>query len=379
MMCSPKPTSAYIHVPFCEHRCGYCNFTVVASNSHLVEPYLLALEKELSWLGEPPTVHTFFLGGGTPTELDSRDLERLLDLVRSRFCLGEISEFTVEANPNDLAQEKVQILSNAGVNRVSIGAQSFHSRKLKTLERRHRGDDIRRAVDIVRTVISNVSLDLIFAIPGESLEQWQNDLDEALALQPSHISTYGLTFERGTRFWSRRSKGTLLETDEELQRQMYAGSIDRIVSAGFEHYEVSNFARPGFRCAHNEVYWLGGSYYAAGPGAARYVDGWRETNHKSTWTWMKRLQANESPVSFRERLSPEDRARERFVFGMRRLEGIDRDEFANETGFDVTDMFGDALERHLRQRAIVAEGRRLRLSSEGLFVSDAIWPDFLVA
>lgn len=371
------PRAAYIHVPFCRHRCGYCNFTVIAGRDDLIERYLHGLQLELSALGHPHEVDTLFLGGGTPTHLPPAQLEQLLETARRWFPLAAGGELSIEANPADLDAARVEVLSSQGVTRVSLGAQSFNADKLRLLERDHRPEDIARSVELARSAVQSVSLDLIFGAPGERLSAWRDDLSAAFALEPDHVSTYGLTYERGTQFWTRKLKGELSTLDEELERDMYAVAIDTLTAAGFEHYEVSNFARLGHRCRHNEVYWAAKSYYAAGPGAARYVDGRREVNHRSTWTWMKRLLAGESPVADSEELSAEDRAREAFVLGLRRIEGIDQASYEEQTGFELQSLAGRELQRHLALGTLEASGGRIRLTREGLFVSDAIWPDFL--
>jgi oxygen-independent coproporphyrinogen-3 oxidase len=374
-----EPRSAYVHVPFCAHRCGYCNFTLIAHRPDLVDRYLLALERELSGLGSPQPVETLFLGGGTPTYLSAAHLERLLKIVLAWFRPVQGHEFSVEANPSGLDADRLDVLAEHGVTRLSLGAQSFNEGKLRVLERDHAPAEIAAGVALARSRLKSVSIDLIFAAPGETLEVWQQDLEAALRLAPDHLSTYGLTYERGAAFWSRRRRGDLAQLDEELERSMYAEAIDRLAVAGFEHYEVSNFASPGHRCRHNEVYWAGLPYYAAGPGAARYVAGRREVNHRSTTTWMGRVLAGKSPVAEAEELSPEDRAREMLVLGLRRLEGISREVFARSTGFDVEQLVGGALSRHLSHGLLENSGDRLRLTRAGLFVSDAIWPDFLRA
>jgi oxygen-independent coproporphyrinogen-3 oxidase len=338
---------------------------------------LEALERELSWLTAPREVHTLFVGGGTPTHLPPKQLERLLALVRRWFVLVPGGEFSVEANPVDLDESKSQILAEGGVTRVSLGAQSFDPGKLDLLERDHRAAEIERAFANARRFVQSVSLDLIFGVPGESPADWRRDLAAALALRPDHVSTYGLTFEKGASFWSRLSRGELLRVAEETDRRMYEIAIDTLTSAGFEHYEVSNFARPGHRCRHNEVYWTGSSYFAAGPGASRFLDGRRETNHRSTTTYIARVLAGQSPVAESEQLAPEDAARERLVFALRRLEGIDDGQFGVQTGFTVEQLGGDALPRLIEQGLLEVSDHRLRLTRTGLMVSDAIWPKFL--
>ncbi len=371
------PPSAYVHVPFCARRCGYCNFSVVAGRGDLVPQYLAALERELAGMGQPRDVASLYLGGGTPTQLALRELERLLELVRRWFRPLEGAEVTLEANPADVKAELVTMLVRYGVNRVSLGAQSLRAGKLRVLERDHNPNDVRRAVDLLRPHIPSVSLDLIFASPGERLEDWAGDVQAALRLAPDHLSTYGLTIERGTTFYGRWMRGQLQRPDEETEAAMYELAVDAICAAGFEHYEVSNFARPGFRSRHNEAYWTGRDYLAAGPGAARYVGGCREVNHRSTFTWMARLFAGQSPVAEREQLEPEDRAREALVLGLRRLEGVDRHAFAQRTGFELDMLAGPSLRQHVQWGFLSDDGRRVRLTRRGLLVSDSLWPEYL--
>lgn len=371
------PRAAYIHVPFCAHRCGYCNFTLVAGRDDLVEAYLVALARELAWLAGPHELDTLFIGGGTPTHLPPPALERLLTLLRQNFVLAANYEFSVEANPADVTPELVSLLARHGVTRLSLGVQSFDAAKLRLLERDHTPDAARRACELARSALPSVSLDLIFGVPGETPAVWQADLAEALGTGCDHLSTYGLTFERGTSFWSRLQHGVLPRVDEETERQLYATAIDTLVAAGFGHYEVSNFARPGHRCRHNETYWRGDPYFAAGPGAARYIDGRREMNHRSTTTWLKRVLAGDSPVAESETLPPEDRAREQLVFGLRQLAGVERRSFEARTGYRIDDLISLPLARFVAAGILRDDGARIQLTREGLFVSDALWPHFL--
>lgn len=389
------PRAAYIHVPFCRHRCGYCNFTLVAGRDDLIEDYLRAIELELFGLEtareynapaglvvddahlSPRQVDTLYFGGGTPTYLRPAQLRRLATVVLDRYPLASGYEWTVEANPIDIDEPMVETLAALGVTRVSIGGQSFQPEKLKLLERDHLPRHIERAVRLVRAANMQVALDLIFAAPGETLEQWAMDLQMAISLAPDHVSTYGLTFERGTTFWSRRLRSSLEEVAEDLQREMYELAIERLTTVRFEHYEISNFARPGYRSRHNQVYWSGDGYFAAGPGATRYVNGVRETNHRSTTTYIKRVLAGISPVAEREELSPEARARELLVFGLRRIEGISRGEFAKHTGYELDRLVDAPLRKFVNLGLLNDDGERIKLTPAGLFVSDAIWPEML--
>jgi oxygen-independent coproporphyrinogen-3 oxidase len=376
-MSSLTPRSAYIHVPFCKHRCGYCDFAIITGRDDLIEPFLKALATELSWLGQPRPVDTLYFGGGTPSYLDARRLEELCDLVLRWHPLADGREWTIEANPESLTVDRVRVMADGGATRLSLGVQSLDGAKLRVLDREHCREDVVRSMGIARRAGLQVSLDLMFAAPGETLDVWRQDLRAAIELEPDHISTYGLTWEPGTAFTVRRDKGELRTLDEELERAMYAEAIDMLTSSGFEHYEVSNFARPGRRSRHNEVYWAGNEYFAAGPGAARYVGGVRETNHRSTTTYLKRVLAGESPVADREQLNDEQRARERLVLGLRRIEGVERAAFAAAAGYSVDELAGPAVSKFSELGLLSDDGGRVKLTREGLFVSDALWPELL--
>lgn len=372
-----EPRAAYVHVPFCAHRCGYCDFTLVARRDDLIEDYLRALGIELRSLESPRRVETLFFGGGTPTHPAPEQLAGLLRLVREWLPPADCCEFSVEANPGDLDETKLEILAEAGVNRLSLGVQSFEAADLEILERNHRAEEIVAVVSRLKRRFENFSLDLIFGVPGQTLASWRKTLRRAIDLGPTHVSTYGLTFEQGTAFWLRREKGELLPSPEERERDMYATAMDDLGAAGYEQYEISSFARPGFRCRHNEVYWRGLPYFAFGPGAARYVEGRRETNVRSVHGWLKRMFAGESPVGEAEELSPEDRARELAVLGLRRTDGVDRESFLSDTGFRLEDLAAPALEKHLQAGWLEEAGSSVRLTREGRFVADHVVIDFL--
>lgn len=375
-MCN-SPRAVYIHVPFCRHRCGYCNFTVVAGRDDLQSGYLEALETELQSLAEPREVDTIYVGGGTPTELTVPHLQQLCQLIKCWFIPTPGCEWSIEANPFALTRDKLELLATAGVNRISLGVQSFDSQKLTILERDHRATDIVESYRRCRDSVPAVSLDLIFAVPQETPVQWRDDLECAMQLRPEHLSVYGLTFEKGARFWSELARGRWSEVDEERQRAMYQLAIELLTRAGWEHYEISNFARTGHRCRHNEVYWTGREYYGFGPGAARYVGGRRETNHRSTFTYIRRAQTRQSLVAESEVLTAEDQARERLVFGLRMLEGIDRSQFSTATGFSVDQLVAEPLGRFVDWGLLDDDGQRIRLTGEGLLISDSLWPEFL--
>jgi oxygen-independent coproporphyrinogen-3 oxidase len=366
------PRAAYVHVPFCAHHCGYCDFAVAVGQDHQIELYLDALAAELATLGSPQPVRALFLGGGTPTHLSPAQLERLLAAVLRWLPPEEGHEFSVEANPDTLDAERVAVLAGHGVTRVSVGAQSFHPHLLRALDRRHAPEEVPAAVERVRQRIPQVSLDLIFGVPGQTEAEWRADLAQALALGPDHVSTYGLTYEKGTALWKARQRGGVRPLGEEEELALYAAAIDTLEAAGFEHYEISSFARPGRRCRHNQVYWANEAYFGFGMGAARYVHGRRELNTRDLRAYVRRALSGEPTAFQSEVLPPEERARETMALGLRRAEGIDRAAFRAQTGYDLDVVAGDALPPLVEQGLLRDDGARVCLTRRGKYVADAV-------
>jgi oxygen-independent coproporphyrinogen-3 oxidase len=369
------PRAAYIHVPFCAHHCGYCDFAVATGHDPFIELYLDALEAELSTLRTPQSVSTVYLGGGTPTHLNAEQLARFLRSIRRWLVLLPGFELSIEANPATLAAEKIDVLAEFGVNRVSLGAQSFSPRLLRVLERDHQPSDVPIAVEIIKGRIGQVSLDLIFGVPGETLRDWQTDLDYALSLKPDHISTYGLTYEKGTRLWKQRERGEIEPLDDERELVLYKNGIDTLTAAGFEHYEISNFARPGRRSRHNEVYWANEAYFGFGMGAVRYVHGQRALNTRDLREYIRRCLAGESPVFQSEQLPPQERARETMAVQLRRSEGIQCPRFLEQTGFELDAIAGEAIERNVTRGLLEINGDNVRMTRQGKYVADAVIRD----
>ncbi len=367
-----EPRSAYIHVPFCAHHCGYCDFAVAVGKDHRIDAYLDALEIELAALGSPRPIDTLFFGGGTPTYMPIRALERLLKLVQTWLPLNAGHEFAVEANPGGLDRAKVQLLADFGVNRLSLGAQSFQPTLLHILERDHAPDDVARVVDFVQPIIANYSIDLIFGVPTQTIDQWQNDMSRAIALAPMHFATYGLTYEKGTRLWKQREKGDVHALDEETEYRFYTAAMDTLSAHGFEHYEISNFARPGYQCRHNHVYWANHAHYGFGVGAARYVEGVRDLNTRDFHAYIQRLQAGQSPTFQSERLEPRDRAFETIAVQLRRAIGIDRQQYSEQTGFALDELVGGMLDDLCGHELLTDDGRSVRLTRSGKCVADAV-------
>jgi oxygen-independent coproporphyrinogen-3 oxidase len=304
--------------------------------------------------------------------LSAADLDRLLSSVLRWLPLQPGGEFSIEANPDTLTPERVAVLADHGVTRVSLGAQSFHPPLLQVLEREHVPAQVPRAVERVRRHISQVSLDLIFAVPGQTEAQWREDLHRALALEPDHLSTYGLTYEKGTRLWKQREQGGLKPLSEEAELALYATAIDTLEEAGFEHYEISSFARPGRRCRHNQVYWANYAYFGFGMGAARYVLGRRELNTRHLHGYLTRVLSGQSAAFQAEELEPRERAYETLALQLRRADGIERPGFSVQTGFDLDALAGEAIARHVEQGFLQDDGERVALTRQGKYVADAV-------
>ncbi|QEG41211.1 radical SAM family heme chaperone HemW [Roseimaritima ulvae] len=370
--CWEPPTAAYVHVPFCRHRCGYCNFSVVAGRDDLAEAFLRSLQWELSQLGEARDIETLFIGGGTPTHLPPEWLERMLTLVGQWLRLPQDGEFSVEANPRDIDRERLDVLRAHGVNRISLGVQSFDQRKLQVLQRDHDEAVARDAVTLAAEAIGNVSIDLIFAAPEETPIGWQQDLDIACGLPITHLSTYALTYEKGTQFWTRRFKSDLRSADEATELEMYHRARRTAAAAGLPQYEISSFASRPNRCKHNIHYWLGRGWYGFGPGAAGFVDGRRRTNHRSPTTYIRRSLAGRSPVQEEDAITRQQWAFERAAFGVRMMDGVDLAAIARDTGVAIATVRKQEIEDCRRWGLVELRQDRLILTEKGIAMADTV-------
>jgi len=350
----------YIHIPFCERKCSYCAFySVVSKDWKQQKQFFQSLEKELQNLPADFLPETIFIGGGTPTAPDFQWLEKFIP------NLGKFlpQEFSCEANPGTVDAAKLALLKRSGVNRLSIGVQSFNPQCLKTLGRIHTAEQAEEAFRLARAAgFENISLDLIFGVPGQTMEMVESDLDRALALDPEHIAIYNLMYEEGTPLTNLNPE----KLDEDLEREMYDRIRARLKVAGFVHYEISNFAKPGFECRHNLLYWNGGEYIGVGPAAHSHWKGVRWANVSDLDDYC----ANGPRREFEERLDPEAKERETLVMGLRQLAGV-----------EVSPSLWKACEESFRslekEGLLVIDGRRVRLAEEALFVSDAVFAELV--
>ena len=372
------PFSAYLHIPFCTVRCGYCDFNTYTSTelrgarqedyaSTLISEIALA-RRVLDDAGALRPMDTVFFGGGTPTLLPAGDLARMLDAATSAFGLADGAEVTVEANPDTVTPEVARTLASAGVTRMSVGMQSAVPHVLAALDRTHRPENVRTAVSAAKDAGLAVSVDLIYGAPGETLDDWEASLDAALALAPDHISAYALIIEDGTKLARQIRRGEVPTPDDDLQADMYELADARLAAGGFEWYEVSNWARvPEQRSQHNLAYWRGSDWWGFGPGAHSHVAGLRWWNVKHPAAYAQRLAASESPAAATERPDAESRTLERILLLSRIREGIAVDEVPPANRSRVAGLIADGLV----DPAAAVRGR-IQLTLRGRLLADAV-------
>ncbi len=375
----------YLHVPFCFHKCHYCDFYSIVDSqdrqAEFVDRLIDEMQAASPWIRH--SLETIFIGGGTPTLLRANLWERLLDAMAQFLPLT--GEFTVEANPETVTNELARVLVAGGVNRISIGAQSFDVRHLKTLERWHDPANVRRSVKILRSAgIDNFNLDLIFAVPGQTVDDWRRDVDAALALEPAHISCYGLMYEHNTPLTRRMQAGEITPVDQDIEAAMYEVAIDRLAAAGFEHYEISNWARRATgdsttdtRCRHNLLYWRNRNWWALGPSASGHLEGLRWKNIARLGEYLD----SESlpPITDVERVDQPTQAGEQFMLGLRLVDGLLSAEVQSLLTLSGPRAAARqaAIERHLRVGLLQMRDDRLMLTRRGLLLANDVLVDLV--
>jgi len=381
---STRVDAIYFHVPFCFHKCHYCDFYSIVDDpaNDRQQAFTQRLIQELRLRHQPLHLRpdTIFVGGGTPTLLRPELWTQLLDAMDQMGVLQNVREFTVEANPETVTPQLASLLASRGVNRASIGTQSFNKAHLKTLERWHDPDNVARAADLLRQAgIDNINVDLIFGIPGQSLEHVMQDLDAALALKPDHISYYGLTYEPNTAMTKRLEMGQFTPCDETLEREMFAGVMARLDAAGFEQYELSNYARRDpardRRCQHNLHYWRNDNWLGIGPAAASHVEGCRWKNRPHIGKYL--ASADEPPIVDLEHLAPDRRLGERLMLGLRLNEGLDLAWVESQLASPGESKRRAAIDYVCAIGMLSRADGRLRLTQAGRFVADAVIRELL--
>jgi oxygen-independent coproporphyrinogen-3 oxidase len=364
------PSGLYVHVPFCHSECTYCDFYRVGYREAAADRFLDALAIELSALPRPFRPRTLYVGGGTPSALREAQIERLLRLLEP-FRAGVV-EYTFEVNPRSANDAKVDSLAAAGVTRASFGAQTFKDSALELLGRRHRSEDVRQAFRRLRSRIASISFDLIFAWPGETLDEWQADLDAAVAMGPDHLSAYSLIYEPGTPIAGRVLRGELSPVSEEVERAMFIHAMRRLKSAGFEHYEVSSYARPGHRSLHNQAYWEQEDYVGVGPGACSTVGSVRTVNSRDLEGYVRGLEEAGAPPRVVENISMRQKLDESILLGLRTSGGLRLAEFRERAGKDLGEYSGGRLAALLSAGLLNVSDNVLTLTEDGLCVADRV-------
>ncbi len=377
----------YVHVPFCTTKCGYCDFYSVPTRPGQIFLLTDALRREMEARDPRRPIASVFVGGGTPTVLPREALSALLEPLAARLASqtgggNEPIEFTCEANPSSADELKLDLLRSRGVNRLSLGAQSFDEGDLRVLERLHDPSHVSSAVTAARRAgFDNLNLDLIFAVPGQTLSSWLESLRRAIEIGPEHIACYSLMYEEGTALTRRLRLGQVQPCDEDLEADLYEAAVDVLRDAGYEQYEISNFARPGRECRHNLLYWRNEEYVGIGPSAVSYLDGERRKNAASVDGYLRAWCAGgteaDGAVVEREALDAPYRARETAVQMLRLTAGIDVRRFAAATGFDPLSLFAEAIERHARGGLLEADGGSIRLTRRGRLLANRVMADFL--
>ena len=371
----------YVHIPFCASRCSYCDFFSTLRLDEVGHDYVEALiaearlrKAELN--GKP--VKTLYMGGGTPSQLPLPLLARLIDGLKATLDLNAVQEFTLEANPDDVTPEWSAAVRALGVNRVSMGVQSFQDAVLRLVGRRHTA---RQAIDAVASLrhagIDNISIDLIYGLPGQRLETWAESVRQAVDLRPQHISAYGLTYEPGTRLWQQRECGEVVEASEDQYLDMYRILVGLLQTAGYEHYEISNFALPGYRSRHNSSYWNETPYLGLGAAAHSYDGTMRRSNPADLCGYIRRITSGQ-PACQVEDLAWWERYDERVMLGLRTADGVDAHRLRSDFGDKAWAHFVSEARRHIDAgNMICTDDGRYILTSDGIVLSDSVMRDLM--
>ena len=372
-----KPTSAYVHIPFCTQICYYCDFSKVFIKNQPVDSYLEHLLEEFRSY-DIQKLRTLYIGGGTPTALSAPQLEVLLDGLTKNLDLSVLEELTIEANPGDLDADKIAVLKHSPVNRVSLGVQTFDDKMLKKIGRSHLEKDIYENIDRLKLAgFDNISIDLIYALPGQTMAQVKDNVAKAISLDIPHMSLYSLILENHTVFMNRMRRGKLPLPKEELEAEMFEYIIAELERAGFEHYEISNFSKPDFESRHNLMYWDNAEYYGIGAGASGYVNGVRYKNHGPIRHYLNAVEAGNARIT-EEHLSQREQMEEEMFLGLRKKSGVSMTRFEEKFGRSFEGLYGEIVRDLVQQGLMQIDGDRVRMTKRGLFLGDTVAERFIL-
>lgn len=377
-----SPQAVYIHIPFCMHKCYYCDFTAYVVGGQPVDDYLDALDREmeLTVAAAPPNkIRSIFIGGGTPTVLNPEQMDRLLSSIRRHFPdWDQEIEFSIEANPGTTGPELLRVMREGGINRISFGAQTFRPDLLKRIGRIHGVEEIKRGVELAREAgFANLSLDLMFGLPTQTVSDMDDTLRQAVQLEPDHLSCYSLKVEEGTLFHHLYERKELPLPSEEEELSMYQWTRSYLAEQGYEQYEVSNFAKPGRESRHNRTYWLNEEYYGLGTGAHGYVQNRRYANIKGVKEYIHSLAENKLPIAESYRVSRQEDIENFMILGLRLKEGVSRDQFRRRYGEELEQVYGEVLALLIQKELLVRNKDRYHLTEKGLIFGNEVFAEFL--
>ncbi len=371
----------YIHIPFCMQKCHYCDFNSFAVTEATKKRFMDCILLEIDLLAKKykAPLKTIFFGGGTPTILSGEELLLILDRVREKFTLLEGIEISSEANPETVNKEQLTLLKQGGFNRLSFGVQSFSNHYLKKLGRVHTANKAIESYYLAREIgFDNLNLDLIFALPGQSMEEWQDTLEQAVRLNPEHLSTYNLKIEEGTRFYQLLTENKISPVSEDLDLAMYNYTKEFLEAKGYQQYEISNFAKEGLRSKHNQIYWLNQPYLSLGPGAHFYDGRGRGYNFSRLEDYFQAIRAGKLPVAEYHQLSREEEIEETLMLGLRLIDGISLEGFSERYGIELEEVYQRELKQLLKNRLIKVEAGRLSLTEQGILLANQVLAEFIL-
>ncbi len=370
------PLSLYIHIPFCLKRCIYCDFVSGIHDPQKEDAYISAIKKEMLGIQEKTSFNTLYIGGGTPTALSVGSLTDLIVIIFEHFRFVKNYEATIEANPGTIDSDKLESVRSSGINRISIGIQSFNDDELKTLGRLHTAKDAEKAVVLAKeTGFKNISIDLIYGIPGQDINSWKSTLEKAASLNPEHISTYELTIEQGTLLYNYVEAGKLEMLKDESIVEIYNHTIDYLGAREFMHYEISNFSKPGYQCRHNMHYWNRGEYYGVGLGAHSFIKGERFFNTDDLENYTGLLSENKTPVKETENITQDKALAEAVFLGLRRTDGISLKIFSETYGRNISELYKKEI-KELQEAGLIEYnevGACIRLTRKGFLLSNEVF------
>ncbi|HEL0045351.1 TPA: oxygen-independent coproporphyrinogen III oxidase [Streptococcus equi subsp. zooepidemicus] len=374
---SKKPTSAYVHIPFCTQICYYCDFSKVFIKNQPVDAYLEALIKEFESY-QISSLKTLYIGGGTPTAITAKQLDYLLSHLQQHLQLDQLEEFTIEANPGDLTEDKIAVLRQSAVNRISLGVQTFNDKQLKQIGRSHTEAQIYATIASLKEAgFQNMSIDLIYALPGQTIQQVKENVAKALALDIPHLSLYSLILEHHTVFMNKMRRGKLQLPTEDLEAEMFEYIISEMEASGFEHYEISNFTKPGFESRHNLMYWNNDEYFGCGAGASGYLNGIRYRNRVPIQHYLKAVADGNARLS-EEVLTKEEMMEEELFLGLRKKSGVSVSRFQEKFGLSFESRYGPVVRELQAQGLLVKDKDFVRMTKKGLFLGDSVAEKFIL-